>query len=50
MLYPALDPGEDLAGVAFEPVAVEGLGDDPELHDEVAGQVLRLNFTSFFSP
>ena len=50
MLHPALDVGEDLAGIAFEPVAVEGLGDDPELDDEVAGEVLRLDLAAFFPP
>ena len=35
MLDPALDVGEHLAGVAFEPVAVEGFGDHPELDDKV---------------
>jgi hypothetical protein len=42
--------GEDLAGVAFEPVAVEGLGDHPELDDEVAGEVLRLDLAPLFPP
>ena len=50
MLHPALDAGEDLAGVAFEPVAVEGLGDDPELDDEVAGEVLGLDLAALFPP
>jgi hypothetical protein len=50
MLDPTLNPGEDLAGVAFEPVAVEGFGDDPELDDEVAGEVLRLNLAAFLLP
>ena len=50
MLDPALNRGEDLAGVAFEPVAVEGLGNQPELDDEVAGQVLRLDFAALFPP
>ena len=42
--------GEDLAGVAFEPVAVEGLGHHPELDDEVAGEVLRLDLAALFPP
>ena len=33
MLHPALNFSENLAGVAFEPVSVEGFGDDPELDD-----------------
>ena len=40
MLDPALDRGEDLAGVAFEPVAVERFGDHSKLDDEVAREVL----------
>ena len=39
---PTLDVGEHLAGVAFEPVAVEGFGDDAELDNEVAGEVVGL--------
>ena len=50
MLHPALDLGEDLAGVAFVPVPVEGLGHDPELDDEVAGEVLRLDLAALFPP
>jgi hypothetical protein len=37
-------------GVALIPGAIELLGCSPELHDEVAGQVLRLGFTTFFPP
>ena len=29
---------------------VEGLGDDPELDDEVAGKVLRLDLAALFPP
>jgi hypothetical protein len=50
MLHPALDLGEDLAGIAFEPVPVEGFGDHPELDDEVAGEALRLDLATFLSP
>ena len=50
MLHLALDIGEDLAGVAFEPVAVEGLGDDAELDDEVAGEVLGLDLAALLPP
>ena len=41
-LTPALDVGDAPPGVALVPGAVEVLGRGPELHDEVAGQVLRL--------
>jgi hypothetical protein len=50
MLDPTLDVGEDLAGIAFEPVAVEGLGHDPQLDDKVGGVVLGLDLTALFSP
>ena len=50
MLHPALDPGEDLSGVAFEPVPIEGFGHRPELDNEVAREVLRLDFAALFPP
>ena len=50
MLHPALDRGEDLPGIAFELVAVEGFGDHPELDDKVAGEVFRLDLTPLFPP
>ena len=46
----ALDIAEDLAGVAFEPVPVERLGDHPELDDEIAGEVLRLDLAALLAP
>jgi hypothetical protein len=49
MAIGALDIAEDFR-VAFEPVAVEGLGDHPELDDEVAGEVLGLDVTSLLVP
>jgi hypothetical protein len=45
-----LDSGEDLAGVAFEPVPVERLRHDPKLDDEVAGKVFWLDLAPFFPP
>src|SRR5271169_3487213 len=36
MLHTALDPGEDLAGIAFIPVPIERLGHQAELDDKVA--------------
>src|SRR5207245_11642421 len=47
---PALHVADLPAGVALVPRAVELLGCSPELHDEVAGEVLRLGLASFFSP
>ena len=46
----ALDIAEDLAGIAFEPMPIEGLGDHPELDDEVAGEILRLDLAALFPP
>ena len=50
MLHPALDPGEDLTGIAFKPVSVEGFGDHPELDDKIAGEVLGLDLAALFPP
>src|SRR5262249_18027286 len=38
------------AGVVLVPGAIELLGCFPELYDEVAREVLRLGFASFFTP
>ena len=37
-------------GVALIPGAIEVLGRPSELHDEVAGQVLRFGLASFLAP
>ena len=50
MLNPPLDPAKGVTGVAFEPVAVEGFGHDPELDDEIAGQVLWLDLAALLAP
>ena len=50
MADPALNPGEDLTGIAFEPVAVKGFGNQPKLDDEVAGQILGFGFAALFPP
>ena len=50
MLDPPLDVCDAVAGIAFVPGAVELLGGGPELHDEVAGQVLRLGLASLLPP
>ena len=36
MLHPALDRGEGFARYSFEPLAIQGFGDHPELDDAVA--------------
>jgi hypothetical protein len=38
-----LDVGDDLTGIGFVPAPVQFFGHDPELDDEVAGEVLRLS-------
>ena len=40
----------DLAGIALVPAPVELLGRGPELDDEVAGQVLRLDLAALLPP
>ena len=50
MLHPALDVGKDLPGIALVPAPIEGLGHHPELDDEIAGKVLRLDLAAFFPP
>ena len=50
MLHAALDPRQSLAGIAFVPKAIEGLGGEAELDDEVAGEVLRLYLAPFLAP
>src|SRR5262245_26143174 len=47
---PPLDVADLSAGVALIPGAIELLGCSPELHDEVAGQVLRLSVAPFLPP
>jgi len=42
--------GDRLAGVPFVPVPIEGLGHDPELDDEVVGQVLGLRLPALLPP
>ena len=45
-----LDAFDRLPGVALEPMPVEGFSHEPELDDEVAGQVLRLGLAPFLAP
>ena len=46
----ALNINDASAGVALVPSPVELLGRGPKLHDEVAGQVLRLGLAPFLLP
>jgi hypothetical protein len=50
MAQPMLDAFDGLPGIAFEPMPVEGFSHQPELDDEVAGQVLRLGLPPFLAP
>ena len=50
MPQPMLDAFDCLPGIAFVPMAVEVLGHNAELDDEVAGQVLRLGLPPFLPP
>jgi hypothetical protein len=45
-----LDVDDHLPGIGFIPAPVQVLGRKTELDDEVARQVLRLNFAPLFSP
>ena len=50
MAGPLLDVCDDLSGIGLVPAPIEPLGGEAELHDQVAGQVLRLDFAAFFPP
>jgi hypothetical protein len=50
MLHLALNRGNRLPGLALVPGPVQMLGDDPELDDEVAGQVLGLGLAALSPP
>ena len=45
-----LNAFDGLPGVALVPIPVEGFSHGPELDDEVAGEVLRLDLATFFLP
>ena len=47
---PPLHVGNDLAGIALIPAPIELLGDRAKLNDQVAGQVLGLDFAALFPP
>ena len=50
MLDLLLDIRDDLTGIGLVPGPIEPLGHDPELDEEVAGQILRLDFAALFPP
>jgi hypothetical protein len=41
---------DGVPGVLLVPAAVQDLGDLAELHQEIAGEVLRLNVAALFPP
>jgi hypothetical protein len=45
-----LDVGNHSAGIGFIPTSIEVLGHDPELDDEIAGKILRLDLAALFPP
>ncbi len=45
-----LNVDDDLPGLGLVPAPIELLGNDTELDDEVAGQVLRLDLAALFPP
>ena len=47
---PPLDVFDGLPGIALVPVPIEVLGDQAELDDEVAGEVLRLDLAALLPP
>jgi hypothetical protein len=50
MFLPGLDRCNPAAGVALVPGAVELFGYVTELHDQIAGKVLRPDFAPFLAP
>jgi hypothetical protein len=50
MLHSPLDVLDGLSGVPLVPVAIEALGYDPELDDQIAREVLRFSLAPFLPP
>jgi hypothetical protein len=50
MPHPLLDVPDVVARVALIPGAVERLGGSPELHHEIAGEVLGVGLAAFLAP
>jgi hypothetical protein len=50
MTHSLLNVGDHLPGIGLIPAAIELLGRDPELNHEIAGQVVRLNFSPLLPP
>ena len=45
-----LDVRDDLPGIGLVPAPIEVLGGQPELDDEIAGEVLRLDLAALLPP
>jgi hypothetical protein len=45
-----LDVGERLTGISLVPASIEILSGQPELDDEIAREVFRLDLAPFFAP
>jgi hypothetical protein len=45
-----LDVSDDLPGIGLVPAPIEVLGDQAELNDEVAGEVVGLRLAALFAP
>ena len=50
MADPALDIFDDMPRRALIPLPVQVFSREPQLDDEIAGQVLRLGLAPFFAP
>ena len=50
MAGPLLDICDDPPGIGLVPAPVKLLGGEAELHDQIAGQVLRLDLAALFPP
>src|SRR5262249_23720646 len=50
MTHSLLDVGDHLPGIGLIPAAIKLLGYEPELHHEIAGQVLGLDLSPFLPP
>jgi hypothetical protein len=46
MADPALDIPDDLSGCALVPLPIEELSPEPELHEQIAGNVFRFRLAS----
>jgi hypothetical protein len=50
VLHQTLDTCDGPTGVSLIPASVEFLSDFSQLHDEIAGEILRADFSPLFAP